>query len=199
MSPKQSRSNPSCSIPRRRSPPIDPEDSRFASSRSAQPDSSGGPRWPKSQVRAKVQSRSAVRRLIPRARAACSMVSPANRRSLTSAAACASVSLSRVIASSRSIRSSASEVVSSRSDSRSRSWHGSHPPASAACGHAPVDQDPADRLGRRGQEVDAIVPGAYFPGSTNRRYASWTKAVAWSVWPGFSRASFCAASLRSSP
>ena len=34
--------------------------------------------------------------------------------------------------------------------------------------------------------------------STSRRYASWTSAVAWSVWPGFSRASRWAASWRSS-
>ena len=35
-------------------------------------------------------------------------------------------------------------------------------------------------------------------GTTNRRYASWTSAVASRVCPGFSCASFCAASLRSS-
>ena len=34
--------------------------------------------------------------------------------------------------------------------------------------------------------------------SSKRRYASWTRAVAWRVCPGFSLASFWAASLRSS-
>src|SRR5262249_24908052 len=36
------------------------------------------------------------------------------------------------------------------------------------------------------------------PPSTRRRYASWTSAVASSVWPGFSWAIRCAASRRSS-
>ena len=37
-----------------------------------------------------------------------------------------------------------------------------------------------------------------FPPATSRKYASWTSAVGSSVWPGFSWASFCAATLRRS-
>ena len=63
---------PSCSV-RARSPPKIPKILRSR----AQAGSSRGPSWPKSQVRAKAQSRSAVRRPMPRAAAACSTVRPA--------------------------------------------------------------------------------------------------------------------------
>ena len=62
-----------------------------------------------------------------------------------------------------------------------------------------VDEDPPHGLGRRGEEVAAAVPVLRASRtSTSRRYASCTRAVACSVCPGFSWASFCAASLRSS-
>src|SRR5262249_5815510 len=69
-----------------------------------------------------------------------------------------------------------------------------------------LGRDPAHRLSRRGGEGAAIVPagvaGARGLGRpsppTSRTYASWTRAVASRVWPGFSWASFRAASSRSS-
>ena len=52
----------------------------------------------------------------------------------------------------------------------------------AACPGPVLDQDAAHGLGSRGEEVTPAVP---VPGrrraSTSRRYASWTRAVAWSV------------------
>ena len=62
-----------------------------------------------------------------------------------------------------------------------------------------VDQDAAHGLGGGGEEMPPAVPVlAVARHRRSRRYASWTRAVAWSVCPGFSWASFCAASLRSS-
>ena len=60
-----------------------------------------------------------------------------------------------------------------------------------------VDQDAPHGLGRGGEEVPAVVELLVCP-STSRRYASWTRAVALSVCPGFSAAILAAASLRSS-
>ena len=53
-----------------------------------------------------------------------------------------------------------------------------------------VDEDAAHGLGGGGEEVAAAVP-AVWPARppTSRRYASWTRAVGWRVWPGFSPAS----------
>ena len=41
-----------------------------------------------------------------------------------------------------------------------------------------VDQDAAHRLGGGGEEMPPAVPVLGSLGSTSRRYASWTKAVA---------------------
>ena len=59
-----------------------------------------------------------------------------------------------------------------------------------------LDEDAAHGLGGGGEEVAAAVPVLVARSApTSRRYASWTRAVAWSVWPGFSWASFCGRQL----
>ena len=61
------------------------------------------------------------------------------------------------------------------------------------------DEDPPHGFSRRSEEVTASVPlGEAASGPINRKYASWTKAVACSVCPGFSWASLAAAKLRNS-
>jgi len=50
------------------------------------------------------------------------------------------------------------------------------------------------RLFQCGSDSPDSRPGL----ATRRRYASWTSAVTWSICPGFSWASFAAASLRNS-
>ncbi len=110
-----------------------------------------------SQVRAKVQSRSALRRLTPRACAASSTASPAKTRSFTSAAAWASISASRASAASSSMRSSGG--ASSRSTvSRSRVCLSRAAALEAFAVSSPVDQDAPHRLGGGGEEVAAAVP-----------------------------------------
>ncbi len=68
----------------------------------------------------------------------------------------------------------------------------------AALAAGPIDQDSAYRLGGRREEMAATGPWLDGIDVDQPQYASWTKAVAWSVCPGFSAASFCPARLRSS-
>src|SRR5262245_12202599 len=68
-----------------------------------------------------------------------------------------------------------------------------------ACFHSGVvDEDAVHGRGRSGEEVAAAVPVRRLLAPTSLRYASWTRAVGWRVWPAGSFESRAAASLRSS-
>ena len=116
---------------------------------------------------------------MPRTAATSSWPSPANWRSSTTWAATGSSAASRVEG-----VVEGEELVVGVGGGRV----GQLDPAAAAAPLQPLlaagvlDEDAAHGLGRRGEEVAAAVPQAG-PGRapTSRRYASWTRAVAWSV------------------
>ena len=122
---------------------------------------------------------------MPRAAAASSTVRPAKYRSLTSSA------VGRVLGGQPVEGLVEGEQVVVRVAGRpatasSRSTRRRPPPClTRPLAAGGLDEDAAHGLGGGGEEVAAAVPAGW-PASapTSRRYASWTRAVAWRVWPG---------------
>ena len=134
---------------------------------------------------------------MPRVSAASRMDRPAKYRSLTNCACggCCCSSLASASSSASSFSSCCRPAISSSAIStRFR------PPSRFL---ALLDRAVSTRMRRMASAAAAKkwprpFHACAWSTSTKRRYASWTRAVAWSVWPGFSRASLCAASLRNS-
>ena len=156
---------------------------------------------PNSQARAYAQCRSAVAREMPRHSAASSRLTAGEEAQLDQLAAFADAARPASPAPRPGPAGRSDRRRRRRRDRASRCVRPSPPRFRLRLARAPVDEDAPHGLGRGGEEVAAAVP-VLAPGRrhvpTSRRYASWTRAVACSVCPGFSWASFCAASLRSS-
>src|SRR5262245_32713781 len=161
----------------------------------AEPRSAPGPSSSQySQVRAYVQYRAAVAREISRASAASSTDSPAKYRRVTSLAFTGSSAANLVRASSRATRSAARDGA--MASTSSRSIRRRSPP----CFSVSFRRALSIRMRRMASAAAARKcprPAKYWS-PTRRRYASWTRAVACSVWPGCSWASLAAASRLSS-
>lgn len=154
-------------------------------------------RWSYNQARANVQRRSATRRLIPIALAASTSARPAKNRSFTNSAQASSSEASSCRASSTMSRSSLGQSVAICKESRSIRRL-SPPRLSRFLSRARLTRIRRMASAAAPKKCPRLFQRWAFSTSTRRKYASWTRAVAWSVCPGCSLANFAAASFRNS-